>query len=352
MTVAESFAHLLGSVPLADAESVFRAVCAGLGPHLRRIPDGETGERLGWTNFQRDLLLDHPDMEEDPDIDVGSLNQAERVLMGERPWLRLKPTADPNVVRFPTGYAEAAVDSYAVFARMRDEGVIPPEARFLVALPTPLATAYQFVSAASRDAFMPAYERALMEALDGICGAVPHDRLSVQWDVCLEVMLFAGYFSSRPADYKERVYDMLARIGDRVPEAVDMGFHICYGTPPSAPFEKPDDMGQMVELSNGACERLHRRLDFLHIPAPRIRDADAYFQPLGNLNVSEGTELILGLIHHDDAEGDAARIAAARQYVPAFSVATECGWGRGDPARVPGLLASHRRAVELLNQRD
>ena len=74
--------------------------------------------------------------------------------------------------------------------------------------------------------------------------------------------------------------------------------------------------------------------------------------PSRYLNVPEGTELILGLIHHDDAEGDAARIAAARQYASAFSVATECGWGRGDPARVPGLLASHRRAIELLNQRD
>ena len=352
MTTAAACAHLVGSVPLADAESVFRAVCAGLGPHLRRIPDGETGARLGWTNFQRDILLDHPDMEVDPDIDVGSLNQAERILMGERPWLRLKPAADPDVVRFPTGYAEAAVDSYAVFARMRDEGVIPSEARFLVALPTPLATAYQFVSPAWRDAFMPPYERALLEALDGICGAIPHDRLSIQWDVCLEVMLFAGYFSGRPADYKERVFDMLARLGNRVPEAVDMGCHICYGTPPGAPFEKPEDMGRMVELSNGAIERLARRLDFLHIPAPSDRDPAVFFRPLRQLNIPTGAELILGLIHHGDAKGDAERIAAARRYAPAFSVATECGWGRDDPARVPGLLASHRRAVEMLNQRD
>jgi hypothetical protein len=34
--------------------------------------------------------------------------------------------------------------------------------------------------------------------------------------------------------------------------------------------------------------------------------------------------------------------------VPEFGVATECGWGRTDPARVPGLLDSHRRAVAQL----
>ena len=40
--------HLVGSVPLADAEAVFRAANAILGRHLRRIPDGETGERTNW----------------------------------------------------------------------------------------------------------------------------------------------------------------------------------------------------------------------------------------------------------------------------------------------------------------
>ena len=35
--------HLIGSVPLADAETVFRTVAAALGPHLRYLPDGETG---------------------------------------------------------------------------------------------------------------------------------------------------------------------------------------------------------------------------------------------------------------------------------------------------------------------
>ena len=71
VTANASYAHLLGSVPLADTETVLRAVCAELGPHLRRIPDGETGERLQWVEFQRDMLLNHPDMEEDPDVELG-----------------------------------------------------------------------------------------------------------------------------------------------------------------------------------------------------------------------------------------------------------------------------------------
>ena len=41
-------------------------------------------------------------------------------------------------------------------------------------------------------------------------------------------------------------------------------------------------------------------------------------------------------------------IDAARTPVPSFGIATECGWGRGDPARLDGLLESHKRAVEYL----
>ena len=47
-------AHLVGSVPLPDTESVFRVVVNALGAHLRRIPDGETGERRRWIFFQSD----------------------------------------------------------------------------------------------------------------------------------------------------------------------------------------------------------------------------------------------------------------------------------------------------------
>ena len=39
---------IVGSVPLADAEAVFRAVAGALGERVRRIPDGETGARINW----------------------------------------------------------------------------------------------------------------------------------------------------------------------------------------------------------------------------------------------------------------------------------------------------------------
>ena len=350
MAATASHAHLVGSVPLADSETVFRTVSGELGAHLRRIPDGETGERIRWIWFQRDMLWNHPDLEEDPDAGLYAVYQWDGVLLRETPYLRFKDSVNPDSVRFPTGYAEVAASSYATYARLRDEGVISQKTRFQVSLPTPMSTGYMYVSPAARGEYLPAYERSLTEALDGILAAIPHDHLSIQWDVCQEVLLFEDYFSHRPEDYKKQVYDMLGRLGGRVPEEAELGYHLCYGSPADEHLVMPKDMAILVEMSNGLSSGLGRRLDFIHLPVPKDRTDLEYFLPLEDLRVPENTEVILGLIHFDDASGDTARIAAARDFVPVFSVASECGWGRTDPTRVPGLLASHRRAVESMNR--
>ncbi len=46
---------LVGSVSLASAAEVFEAAGTALGDLARRIPDGETGIRLGWIGCQGPL---------------------------------------------------------------------------------------------------------------------------------------------------------------------------------------------------------------------------------------------------------------------------------------------------------
>jgi hypothetical protein len=54
------------------------------------------------------------------------------------------------------------------------------------------------------------------------------------------------------------------------------------------------------------------------------------------------------LLHHDDDAGDKARIAVARRFADNFGLSAECGWGRTEPGRLPGLLKGHRVAAEEL----
>ncbi len=344
-------AHLVGSVPLPDAETVFRTVSGALGPHLARLPDGETGERQRWIFFQSVMLKNHPAMEVDPTVPPFALRQWDGKLLREMPLLRFRAGVDQAGVVFETGYAAAARASWETFARLQAAGVVPAGVRFQVCLPTPMASAYMYVSAPARDAYVPAYERALLGALREIVAAVPATRLSIQWDVCQEVLVYEGFFADRPDDYKRRIVAELGRLGDAVPGGVDMGYHLCYGSPADEHLVMPRDMGVMVEIANDVRQALARRVDFLHMPVPKDRaDAD-YFRPLAGLTGWADATLYLGLVHHDDRAGDRARIETAREFAPVFGVSSECGWGRTDPARVPGLLESHRAAAELLSRR-
>lgn len=188
----------------------------------------------------------------------------------------------------------------------------------------------------------------MLRALAEIVAAIPHRDLSIQWDICQEVLAFEDYFPWRPVEYKAEIFAEFHRLAAPVPEEVELGFHLCYGSPQDEHLVMPKDAGILTEMSNGLIRAMPRRLDFLHLPVPKQRGDEGYFAPLRDLALPPETTLYLGLIHHDDAAGDQARIAAARRFVPRFGIASECGWGRGDPARVPGLIAAHRAAARTL----
>lgn len=78
------------------------------------------------------------------------------------------------------------------------------------------------------------------------------------------------------------------------------------------------------------------------MPVPVERDDEGYFETLSGLNKSMITEIYLGLVHDSDGvPGTNKRINAASRFLPEFGVATECGMGRCDPKRIPGLLQIH-----------
>jgi hypothetical protein len=337
---------LIGSVPLDSSEQVFRRLSAELGPHLGRMPDGETGERSRWVYFQRQMLLDHPAMEIDPTVPPYQFVQWDGKVVREIEQARFRPGTDPDKVAFETGYDRAALASWDVFKGLRDAGTIAPQTRFQVCLSTPHASGYLYVSGPARQTYFAVYERALKAALANIAKAIPAGDLSIQWDVCQEVLAFENYFKDRPADYKKQTFDMLGRLGDAVPAGIELGYHLCYGSPRDEHLVQPRDTALLVEMLEGIAAATRRRIDFFHIPVPKGRTDEAYYAPLKAWKRQAGTKLYLGLLHHDDDAGDTTRIAVARKFVDDFGLSAECGWGRTEPGRLPGLLKGHRVAAE------
>jgi hypothetical protein len=338
--------HLIGSVPLGTSDEVFRTLSKELGPYLRCMPDGETGERSRWIYFQGQMLRAHPDMETDPTVPPYPFVQWDGKVVREIAQVRFKPGVDPDRVVFETGYDKAAAQSYEGFKRLRSSGAIPGHMRFQVSLPTPHSSGYLYVSGPARQTYFGVYERALLGALANIVKAIPERDIAIQWDVCQEVLAFENYFKDRPADYRTQTFDMLGRLGDSIPSGVEMGYHLCYGSPADEHLVQPRDAAILVEMMEGIAAATRRRIDFFHIPVPKERTDDAYYAPLAKWRRPSGTKLYLGLLHFDDAAGDKARIAAARRAVADFGFSAECGWGRTQPGRLPGLLAGHRTAAE------
>jgi len=338
--------HLVGSMPLPDAETVFRTVSGALGQHLIRIPDGETGIRKTWIKFLQDVLAENPAIEVAKDVPPFKFVQWDGKLIREIPRLRLKPGTKPDPAAFRTGYADMAIQSWAIFDRLQKLGAIPAKVKFQISLPTPIAPTYNNMVPADRPGLLPALTQHFIGEVGRIAGAMPHDRIALQWDVCQEVLAWEGYYDKGPVDFRAETIDVLTAIGDAVPAGIELGYHLCYGSPADEHLVQPKDAGVMVEMTNAIVAGVRRPIQFFHVPVPKGRTDDGYFAPLAKLQLRPETELYLGLIHYDDAAGDAARLACARRHVRVDGIATECGMARGDPSRLPALLAAHARAVE------
>lgn len=338
--------HLVGSVPLGSAEEVFRTASSILGERLRRLPDGETGERTYWIAWQLSVLANHPQFEMVPPDPTAS---------APRPRVKLRSPLPSSDITFDhLGYAEAALSSYAVFSRLKQAGLIPAHCRFQVSLPTPLAPIAVFVIPEHQAVVEPAYKAALFAELEKITAAIPPDELAIQWDVAIEFALWEGvsplYLATvetqLPADSKAALLEQLVELGNQVPAQVELGYHLCYGDAGHRHFKEPEDTTNLVEVANALSAGVKREINWMHLPVPRDRSDDAYFAPLAHLQLHPETELYLGLVHFTDGvEGTRRRIASAQRVVRRFGVATECGLGRRPAATIPDLLRIHREVA-------
>src|SRR6516164_8935077 len=341
--------HFVGSIPLPDAEAVFRTLAQSAGAYLRRLPDGETGIRKTWIRFLQQVLADNPAIEVAADVPPFKFTQWDGKLLREIPRLRVKPGAKPDSETFETGYAEMAIASWSLFEQLQTAGVIPATVKFQISLPTPIAPTYNNMVPSDRPLLLPALTQHLTGEVAKIAAVIPRDRIAIQWDVCQDVLAWEGCYEKGPVDFRTETIDVLTRIGDAVSGGIELGYDLCYGSPADEHCVQPKDMTIMVEIANATSAGVARPIQFFHMPVPKGRTDDAYFAPLDNLHLQPETELYLGLIHHDDPEGDAARLAAARRHTRVGGIATECGMARGDPARLASLLAAHVRAAQAIS---
>jgi hypothetical protein len=343
--------HFNGSINLADGETVMREITSRVPSGLRRIPDGETGDRGNWIFFQMQRFLQSPSLvpARPLDAEAGDYEQLPR--------LRLADGVDPADMSWPDiGYADAYLGSYATFGGLREQGVIPGGVRFQVEYPTPLASIGGYIVPEQQQALLGSYERAMFADLDRLLAAIPHGEVAVQWDVAVEFGILEEAFGPGGSQAFEAIIAGLARCVDRVPADVPAGLHLCYGDYGHQHFKQPESLALQVRVLNAVTAAAGRTVSFVSFTVPQYQREQSYFAPLAELAADPDTELNFALVpYHPAAQapgttGDQVRLvdaalAASPGGSGAWGVCTECGMGRASRDEIAGLLDLHREII-------
>jgi methionine synthase II (cobalamin-independent) len=325
-------AYLVGSVGLDSVDEIFRTVGRKLGQRLKRVPDGEVGPRRLWASFQYPLLRSSPFLRPDPSGAVRATSKF--------PLLALAEGVSADEISFgELGYAREARASYLDLQAAKRRGDFPERVRLQVCMPTPYGIIYAFGAPTDVQEIEKAYEKAMIAEVKALCDAIPHEHLCIQWDFCHEMIALDGqpqdWFPMQGSSQAE-IMSRMQRICAAVPADVELGVHICYGDFGAKHFVEPEDASRMVDVANDMARAVTRPITYIHFPVPMARTDRAYFAPLRDLKLDPETEVYLGLVHVDGGvEGVIKRIETAREFVPQFGIATECGIAR---ARKPDLV--------------
>jgi hypothetical protein len=345
---------LVGSMPFDDAETVFKETAKGLKGHLGCMPDGEVQERKNWVGMLPEFVFVHHPQLEETVSPGGALEQPdlpEGVHLSELdPFWAFKIKAGEKLRFDNLLYGDFAIESYATFTRLREQGVIEPGTRFQVCLPSPHSAIDAFFNDTSEwDEVHAAYWDGTAREIGRILEVVPANDLVIQFDMAWEVvdlaMDTANYFSFWPrSDLEGKLQRHMSQIDymwKAVPDDTLLGYHWCYGTWGGWPMTAMQDLSLCVRLSNEAVKRTGRRLDYIHMPSIKEPGPD-FYKPLADLDVGD-TKIYLGLVHENepDIEPFRRRLEGARQYLPSFGIGGVCGYGRIDPSELQGVLAVH-----------
>jgi hypothetical protein len=348
-----SSVHFNGSVNLPDAETVMREITSRIPTGVRRMTDGETGDRGYWILFQIQKFLQMPEFES---VTVGQAYETSQDAP-PMPRLRLAEGASADTISWPNlGYADEYAKSFEIFDRLQESGTIAADVRFQMQYPTPLASMAGTIVPEDLPAVAASYETALFADLDKVLATLPRDRCAVQWDVAVEFGLLEGAMGPGSAMPIEQVAPGLVRCVDRVPAEVPVGLHLCYGDYGHQHFKQPESVRMQVDLVNAVVSAAHRVVNWASFTVPQARDDADYFAPLRDLAAGPETELYFALVpYHPDDQGEGTTATQARHVDAALSessagrrewgICTECGMGRVAADDVPQLLDLHREIL-------
>ena len=319
--------HLVGSIPAPDTEGALRLVLDHVGDRvIDWLPDGETGDRGNWIGRLVENLKHHPDLD----------------LIRDGDWSDYEATPAFKVKDGHT-FEDVDLDYYAAFEKSWPEfqkaraDLGRPDIAFQVGIPGPIDIAFAAFGFNPVKGFRHArpFEDATVLEVRRIHEAAGNE-VVYQLEIPIEVEVTTRIpgFARRPGT--RWLARRILRLVERSPLDTRWGFHLCVGDMNNQAFSRLETARPVVQLANALASQfpVGRHLEFIHLPLAHGEipptTEEAFYVPLGDLNLRPGVRLIAGLVHEQQSldEQRAIRDLVEQQVGSTVDVAASCGLGR------------------------
>jgi hypothetical protein len=338
MTTRE--AHLIGSLPGADPAQAMSTALSILGPSLRTLPDGETGERRNWVISIINGLQTHPDLELRTPGDWSDYDRT--------PVMKIRPGHTLLGANLDFGHVDAVRDSYPVFEQVRAAAALPDIA-FQEGVPGDFDLAMFTLGPAGALRHRRPFTEATVTEIRGV-GALTGPDTLFQIEVPVELVLLAR----TPAPARPALAKLLSRpivkLAAASPAGTRFGVHLCLGDMNNRAFGTMDDVTPLVLLANAilAGWPAERRLDILHAPfaaadQPATTDA-AFYAPLASLKLPTAVRFAAGFAHESQSLVDQVTIRSMIDDLMQREVAISAACGLGRRSAADGRAVLERTA--------
>ena len=287
--VPDRKAHLVGALPGDSPLEALDLAYSTVGPYLRSVPDGETGERRKWVIAVFDMMRRHPDVavakdyggtydtsaddrHVDPAAGGGNWSDFDHIprLKLKRPWKRPRPEF------IDAGILSSFEAGYPAFRAARDRAGTPEQA-FQVGAPGDFDMAVccfgpQVVL--SKRSFTDAIVREITDVRRRAGDDVVF-QLEIPWQL-YPVSAVPERLRPAAAGYFARA---MARLVRRCPPGTRLGIHLCLGDMHHRSVVQLVDLEPVVLVANRIAEKWPDGypLEFMHLPFAAGEEPDAVF---------------------------------------------------------------------------
>jgi hypothetical protein len=339
--------HLVGALPGDSPQEALDLAYSMVGPYLRSVPDGETGERRKWVIAIFDMMRNHPDViaakdyggTYDPAVDLGQADPAEAA--GKNwsdfdhiPRLKLRHwwhRPDPAHIR--TGIVESSRSGYPVFAKARAEHGNPQQ-RFQIGFPGDFDMSLCSFGPQTVIA-KPSFRRAIVRDITAVRRELGDDvvfQIEIPWQV-LPVSMAPRLLRGSVAWYFARAMRSLVT---RCPDGTNFGVHLCLGDMHHRSVVRLNDLGPVVTFTNEIVRHwpASHPLVYVHMPLAHGEEppatSPAFYQPLRKLRIPAHVRLAAGFVHELRSEREQRELLAMLEDLAGrqLDVANSCGLGR------------------------